>query len=141
MEKIDPRFAETEFVVEATSFEKLTLWSQHSTHGSIDCVASWGKPYPRFEWVQDNPGADIVVGQIYDEDVRITVFWDIIGGMRVAFWNPCSNMFDRRMAKRWLEANCSPKWDGSRLAHTNAMNFHHVIQAIWDKYGGRSSTG
>jgi len=131
---IDPRFAETKFVVEATGCEQLNLWSQYSHHGSLDHIPPFD-PTRRYEWVQDNLGASVEVGKFNGEPVRITVFWMIIEDMRVAFWNPCSNVIDRRMIDRWLMQHCAPTWGGGRLAHTNAMNFHHVLHTVdeWKK--------
>ena len=37
----------------------------------------------------------------------------------------------QKAIEEWLDKNCSPKWDkGTRLARTNATNFHHAIHAI-----------
>ena len=42
-----------------------------------------------------------------------------------------SRVVDSEMIEKWLLDNCSPSYDnGTRRAHTNAMNFHHVLDAF-----------
>ncbi|KKL70171.1 hypothetical protein LCGC14_2107590 [marine sediment metagenome] len=134
VDKLDPRFADTVFVVEANSFERLTLWSMHSHQGSIE---SMHVPYKRYKWEQDSLGCMIEVGHINNEPVRIDFFWNIIDGHRVAFYGRRTWLIDLYMVKAWLEAHCNPIWDGSRRAHCNAMNFHHCLNAIDDSNGVR----
>jgi len=129
MEDLDPRFADTVFVVEANGFESLTLWSMHSHQGSTESMLN---PYKRYEWEQDSFGLTVKVGEIGGEDVRITFFWYIIDGHRVAFYERSSWYIDLYQVDAWLQAYCNPTWDGSRRAHCDAMNFHSCLHAIDD---------
>ena len=125
--ELDPRFADTIFVVEANSFELHMLWSMHSHDGSIEntCV-----PYRRYEWEPDCFGSTVKVGEIGGKDILITFFWNTIDGHRVAFYERCSWCIDFYQVETCLLENCNPKWDGNRRAHCNAMNFHHCLDAI-----------
>jgi len=124
----EPRFAKTQFVVEAASYEKHVLWSQHSHQGSLN--SSIGK-LPKFEWVQDHQGRMIKVGELGGRPVIVTFFWFTIDGVLVAFWEATSQVVDHKMIEEWLEANCAPRYDnGHRLAHCDAFNFSHCLSAI-----------
>jgi hypothetical protein len=113
---VDPRYAVTAFVVEATDFEQLTLWQQwHET----------------VTWQQDNPGWLETVGHNAGRPVCISVSWNVINGRHVMFYEATSQVVDHELVDAWLVANCNPKWDnGTRRAHTNAMNFGHCIHAV-----------
>ncbi len=134
MTKLDSRFADTVFVVEATSFEKHTLWSMHSHQGSTESIYV---PYKRYKWKQDSFGRTVEVGKIDGHPIRITFFWFTINGHRVAFYERCSWYIDLYQVEAWLKKNCNPTWDGSRRAHCDAMNFHSCLNAIDDLNGVR----
>ncbi len=115
----------TQFVVEATGCEVLMLWGQFSTESMTK-----GKDNT-YTWVQHYQGHMITVGEFHGFPVTIALRWFTINGVLVMFWEPISRVVDHEMIKDWLLANCAPRWDhGTRLAHTNAMNFHHVLDHI-----------
>ena len=119
-EKSDTRFPMTDYVVEANDCETLYLWK--------DCQER------KNEWVQDNAGLIIKVGEVNDMPVNISIFWNTIDGLLVLFWHPCSRMVDHDMIAKWFNRNCNPKCDnGRRDADTNASNFHHVIHEARDR--------
>ena len=116
----DTRFTTTDFVVEANSCESLYLWK--------DCQER------KNEWVQDNSGIMVMVGEVNDMPVNISVNWNTIDGLKVLFWHPISRMVDYKMIEDWFERNCDPKYcDGERRAKTDAQNFHLVIHEAKDR--------
>jgi hypothetical protein len=111
----DHRFKNTGFVVEANSFEEHTLWRE----------------YHKSEvWEQETAGLMIEVGKVNELPVCISCTWSIINGMRVLFWDATSRMVDHKMIEAWFEENCCPRWaNDTRVAKTNAMNFHRAVDA------------
>ncbi len=126
------RLAETKFIVDATSHEVQMLWERHSDESNMKMSYN-GHEMPRFKWEQLNPGVSQNVGRFADMPVCISLFWYRIDGIMVMFCEPTSQVVDHRLIDEWLKNNCQPKWDaGTRVAHCNAENFHHVIHYIQD---------
>ena len=120
----DPRFMKTEFVVEANSYERHSLWKEYYFDKEAD----------RVSWEQDNSGFWMKLGELSGMPVCYEFFWSTVDGLLVLFYAPTSVVDDRRMVDAFLEKYCNPKWDkGIRRANTNAMNFHHVLNAASDK--------
>lgn len=116
---VDPRFASTEFLVEATTFEYMTLWQANDQK----------EPAAKFRWLQDDFGRMVTVGTICGLPVNISVRWEIINGHRILFWETVSRLVDIQMIEEWFDANCSPRWDHDRrLARTSALNFHLTLE-------------
>ena len=131
--KIDSRLSDVEFVCEATSCERQNLWEKfHYGLGGGKCTCGADK-YPHLPWEQDSMGRLIQVGTCFGHPVVISVVFAKINGLNVMFWENTSRVVDREMIQKWLDDNVSPSWDGGRIAHTNAMNFHHVIDASKEK--------
>lgn len=110
----EKQFSETEFLVEATGFESLTIWKEY---------------HERVSWTQDSIGCLVTVGRVGERPCCISVGWNIIGGHRIAFWEPTSQAVDHAQIESWFDANCNPTHDG-RKSRTNAMNFHIAIQGL-----------
>lgn len=122
--EIDPRFAATEYVVEADSFGKYALWVMNSK----DNV-----------WEQDASGVWFQIGELggtlqKKRPVCIECFWARINGMTVMFYHSSSQVVDHEMIEKWLEKNCYPyNANSKRRAHCDALNFHHCIQYSKEK--------
>ncbi len=113
-------FAATQFVVQATGTEVQLLWEIHARQALYPTTVSV------LDWEQINPGYVVQVGQIAGFPVNISCRWGRIDGVLVLFWEGISRVVDYQMCEEWLERHCAPRWDGGRMARTNAMNFHHV---------------
>ena len=84
-----------------------------------------------YDWEQLNPGFWEVVGHVAGEPVCVSVFWYKINGFMITFYEATSRMVDHEMVDKWMEQKCNPKWDkGTRQAHCNAANFHHVLHYV-----------
>ena len=120
----DPRFAKTEFVVQASHCERQGLWERFATEGA------WGLPTlheRRIRWVQDMSGCIVVVGAIWDRPVDISCTWARLNGHLVLFCDCCSQLVDYNLIEHWLERYCNPSYEHGRRAHTNAINFHFCL--------------
>lgn len=136
MDRFEFMLLTTEFVVEATHNEQQMLWEKF-------CKDSL-EPAKRavLEWKQLNPGYSETVGYVGEHPVCICVFWVLINGAQVMFYEPTSRIVDHEMIEKWLDANCNRKWNGGRRAHTNAENFHLVLDflretgrgPVWHEY-------
>ncbi len=123
---IEDRLAQTFFIVKATSFEHSSLWLQYAKDGE-----------PRLEnaldWKQISDGRWIQLGVIDNRPIIMSFYWAWIDGFLICFYDGTSQLFDWKMADEFLEKHFKGKWDrGTRRAECNAMNFHHVINAILD---------
>ena len=77
-------------VVEATRFEDLRLWQDIK------------KYRPEWEWKQSLSGPLITVGRLDDRPICISVFVHEIGGERIVFVEPTSQLVDYKMIDEWL---------------------------------------
>jgi hypothetical protein len=118
--KLDPRFKNTEYAVEADSYTRQSLWEQWSTQ------AMFKRPNcNNINWEQDCMGCLLQIGQLDNRPVNIEFYWAKLNGHSILFYNACSQLVDHAMTKTWLKKYCNtPKCD--------ANNFHHVISYIHD---------
>lgn len=125
-EELKQRLRDTKFVVEATSCECQFLWEWWSEDALYR-----DSPHRRVSWEQLNPGWFETVGHCGDSPICVNVWWNRINGVLVMFWEATSELVDFKIVRAWIEKQCSPRWAGeTRLAHTDANNFHHVLHAI-----------
>jgi len=116
VEEIDPRFKDTIFRVEANSYEHLCLWNE------------WKE---RIKWEDDNLGIWYQIGEINNLPICISMRWTKINNYLILFYHPTSRIVDHDQIEDWFKKHCYPKWDkDTRIAHCDAMNFHHCIHAI-----------
>jgi hypothetical protein len=132
----DARYAQTEFVVEATSNEMHLFWqlysheSQHSEAFERSLRANPGSV--RVIWSQDSMGLHETIGYIdenEDRPVCISICWNFLNGHRVLFWEATSRFVDHEMIEMWFRKYCNPQQDG-RPAHCNSSNFHHALHYV-----------
>lgn len=134
MNKIDKRFDNTVYLIEANAYEQLALWQTNA----IDSGWTFDKgKWPKIRWEQQNPGTHIVIGYVEEKSrwlefwkhseprpVALYFFWDKLNGKTVCFWEACSEIVDHKMIQNWFNENLP------NIPRTNAMNFGHVISAI-----------
>jgi hypothetical protein len=115
----------TFFIVEATSFEQLCLWQQHSNESvySVFDQVTWKQIW----------GWQVTVGELDNRPIAMTLSFVEINRKLVCFYDPCSQLVDNKLIETWFDQRFFGKWDsGTRSAKTDAMNFHHCINAIKD---------
>lgn len=132
---IDSRFKDTEFVVEADGYAQQQLWyDYHKPNLNEVAGAHYGTFVPdknKVEWVEDCRGAFYQTGELDGRPVCTNFFWAKLDGHLIVFYDNTSQVVDTVQVEQWLNKNCWPKWDnGTRIAITNADNFHHVINHI-----------
>ena len=125
---LDPRLEDTVFVVEADSFASHMLWSEHAKQGSVYSTLS--PDAKRYQWEQDTMGLWYQIGELDNRPVAISFNWFKIDGHRVMFYECMSQVVDHKMVEEWLRRHCSPRCISGRLAHCDAMNFHHCLHEI-----------
>lgn len=119
------KLGDTVFIVDANSYEHLCLWRESAKQADRPLIDN------PVDWRQDNAGHMLTLGHLDGMPVTLLLRWDIIDGCRVMFIDSPSAITDSRMVDRWLEENCKPPtYDGGRPARTDAMNFHHCLDAI-----------
>jgi hypothetical protein len=122
---IDPRFGDVRFLVDATHFEKYTLWERNETYkaGGLTHIKTW----------EQGTGLYLEIGRLDGRPVTLNFWFEKLDGVTVVFYEAASQVVDHRMIEEWLEKNLSPKWDkGTRRAHCDAANFHHAVQYVTD---------
>lgn len=125
------RLKKTVAVVEATHTEQHFLWMQYSTQSDWDDMK---RPSARkMKWEQANPGRMVMLGEIDGREVWMSIFFNVIEGQFVLFWELTSTACDYALADKWFEENLKPypTYDrGGRRASVDAMNFHNAVDAI-----------
>lgn len=123
MDDKEHKLQTTRFFVEATDEEKFYLWKENKYQTD---------PELKFDWEEDNAGFMQCVGKINDDDMPVWVSFMFakINNVRVCFYNATSRFVDHQMVEKFIEENYPVKYDkGSRIAMTNATNFHHAVNA------------
>jgi hypothetical protein len=106
---IAQRASQTQFLVEATTFEIYSLWSQY--HLEIKNL----HVYP------DGDGPTI--GYLLDMPVCISRRWWSIDGELVLFWGANSQVVDYRMIDCWFDQ----QYSGKQVRRTDAQNFINIL--------------
>ena|SRR5581483_3409967 len=124
--KVDPRFKDTEYVVEADSYAMQSLWERWSTE-----ALHKHKDFNFINWRQDSMGSCVHIGDLDKRPVVVTFFWAKLNGHLVVFWEATSEVVDYKMVEEWLGKYCNPQHN-DRRSRCDANNFHHVIEYIND---------
>lgn len=103
----DTRFKQTKHLVEATSYEKLSLWQE------------WHK---EVTWDQDPMGTSAIIGTFGGMPLNVSLFWSTIGGKLICFFENISMVSHSDMTRAWLNKNFP------EVPITNAMNFHNAVR-------------
>lgn len=133
--KLDPRFKNTEFTVEADSFAKHTLWQNYAKEAldfRKEFLNSQGlikELKLRHEWKDDSMGTVMQIGEIDKRPICVTFFWTKIDGHLVMFYDITSQLADHKMMEDWLKKYCNPQHEG-RSSNCDASNFHHCLDYI-----------
>lgn len=135
--KLDKRFQDTEYTVEANSFEKHTLWQNFSLE-ALDFKRNKLTPEAlaeetkyRVNWKDDSMGSSMQIGEINKRPICVTFFWTKINNRLIMFYECTSQLVDHEMLQNWLKKYCNPQHQGSR-SNCDAFNFHNCIHYIND---------
>ncbi len=106
----DKRFDDVVYMLEADSFSTLMVWQQN---------------HKKVKWEEDSRGFWEKVGECGGKPVCVEVFFKTINGRRIAVYEGSSMVVDHEMIRNWMKEQCPPN-----TGHTNAMNFHHILNHI-----------
>lgn len=109
LEKVD-------FAVEANSYEKLTIWQTFHEKAK--------------SWESISRGSMRTIGEIDKRPVCVCLFWDVINGKKVLFYEATSQVVDHEMVAKWICENALDYGNGRRIIKTDAMNFHLIWHEI-----------
>jgi hypothetical protein len=112
METTDPRVVAARCIVDATSYEAMTLWERHQ-----QC-------HPAVKWEHDCRGFMAQLGEFGGMPVNVSVSFAKINGHTVMFWEFVSMVTDARLWDAFI-AKYNPK-----AYTTNAMNFNNCYPEI-----------
>jgi len=101
--------------VEATSFEKLCLWSEYNER--------------KLQW-EDSPfGILFKVGEVDSRPVYVSLTTAIVAGKKILFYNATSEIVDYNMIEEWLKDVLpeSARQITGFVNKTDAMNFHNIF--------------
>lgn len=119
----ESRLKETLFCVEATSFERFTLWSRW-------CAESQEQWKPLFEKWEQLGGWLVTVGELDDRPVCVSMDWVRMDGHLIMFWKAVSQVVDQLQVEAWFTEHFDRAWGGGRQSMTDASNFHFAVAAI-----------
>lgn len=136
-EDLDPRFAKTEYVVEATFAEKYFLWELHSSESLLQKNYKISDLYTPVKWQSDVRGRLLAIGKISINDdkrgidilryIDVLFTWHTINEHVIMFYETVSAIQDSLLVDKWLELYCNPKDKNGRRRYTDASNFHSCI--------------
>jgi hypothetical protein len=115
-----------EFFVEATHYEKHSLWYRWDYNPEKDGV------YPK--WASGGSfGRGEYLGYLDGMPVLVMTMFQLIGGRLVGFYEVTSQVADFRMVDKWLDRVCYAKGK----MHSDPMNFGHVLNEIERRNEGK----
>lgn len=102
-------------VIEATDCEKFFIWQEFTQN-------------QKRVWESSGHGLMCGVGEINDMPVTLSFMTATLDGHKMLFYHSPSQVVDHRMVRTWLNENC-PKsaWEGDRLRHADATNYHNAF--------------
>lgn len=114
---MDERLKKAKFFVEANSFEQHQLWKDF---------------HEKIKWEQDLSGIMILIGEIKpawkpSRPIYANFSFATLNGKLICFYYGCSALVDYDMIEKWLEKKYPVKYDKTRRATCDAMNFHQCF--------------
>lgn len=113
-DNIDNLIENAKFAVEANSFEKNRLWSEHKD---------------KLDWKENTEGKMITLGELDGIPVCMSIFVDTLNGFNVIFYEMTSLVVDYRMVDAWLEDKFGGLF-GKMDTCFDAKNFHNIINKL-----------
>ena len=124
--KDEELFKDVKFLVEATYHEQFVLWQDYFNKPKYGRKAK--------SWKQVYTGHGLQIGTINKRPICVQIFYAILNGKKVMFYEGCSELVDHKMIKDWIQywTLDNIKWDVDRWAHCDAQNFHLCLDGIED---------
>ncbi|MDD5151759.1 MAG: hypothetical protein PHC28_14990 [Flavobacterium sp.] len=110
MKTFDELFKISKLCVEASRFERLSLWKEyHKSH----------------KWEESREGKLLTLGEINSRPICVSISIDIIDGLPVIFFEPTSELVDYKLIDDFFNRE-------KYRYKTDAMNFHNILHTIYD---------
>ena len=124
-------FKDVDFVIQATYEEKHMLWlTRHHHDVQLGHIHIWDD-----EGAGRCPTIAMVGRGRKARPIVISIFYAYLDGLRVAFYEPTSQLVDWLLIDKWIKERTGHiKYNnGTRWAHTDVGNFHDVIHEIQNR--------
>jgi hypothetical protein len=122
------------FFIEGDSFAVHTLWKEYSTDYMEKCEKRFDyNREVKLQWEQVSSGFMLTIDEVTFNRKKyplcIECSFAFVDSFLICFYNGCSMVTHHGMVEDFLRERFPIKYDhNSRLAYTNATNFHHVLQ-------------
>lgn len=126
---LDDSFKDACFIVECTGHEQFFLWSEYAK------ASLWPRDQAEtLQWEDRRSGYLVKTGEVVIDGEACPVMIEIrlqeIEGKILLFFTPTSTVVHWGLIEKWWEENFPLRYDGSRRAYCNAMNFSHALNVI-----------
>lgn len=112
-------FKDVVFLVEATHDEQHNLWERWHYRPNPEYPDIFVK-----DWKQVMSGHWVQIGTVDGRPICVSLFYAILNGKKVMFYEGISQLVDHEMIERWRN-----RYEGN-AGHCNAANFHHCMQEV-----------
>lgn len=116
------KLSETAYTLEATDFEIYALWNLYSSDSQVQHTLN-----QKVNFSPDLQVYNITVGDIYGNEVAITLSFMSINNKTIMFYCPISETVSYAMINKWLSDNCSAYKDGKT---TDPVNFNSMLEDL-----------
>jgi len=125
------RLKRVRFFVEATSYERFSLWKENEYRIEKE---------DKLFWNSESSGILYTIGylNISGKDWPITIEFDFatINDTPICFYYPTSVIVDFKMVETWMKTNFNIEYKG-RKNYTNADNFHNCLIYCQEEHNKR----
>lgn len=116
------KLTSTAYAVEATDFEIFSLWNMYSKNSEVIHTI-----HPKVNFSPDLQGYVITVGDIYGNEVAISLSFMTVKDNTIMFYCPISETISYAMINKWLTDNCQAYKDGKT---TDPVNFNSMLEDL-----------
>ncbi len=112
----DPRLKSVIGVIEANSFEYMTLWEMYASEALSFGIGTRA----RCDWREDLSGLFFIIGHLAERPVTIQLRFAELNGHRVIFFNSPSVVVDHDMVRSWIDTHVrTPDGKASPVVDSN----------------------
>lgn len=108
-------FKDVKAIVEADYYTLHSLWNAYHN------APLYGRRID--SWKEESAGHGITIGKMDRRPVCIVLWWAILNGHRVMFWEATSQVVDYKMVQDWFR-----HFKTRDMVSCDANNFHRVLE-------------
>lgn len=121
-ESLKEKLTSTAYAVEATDFEVFSLWNMYSKNSEVTHTI-----HQKVNFSPELQGYVITVGDIYGNEVAISLSFMTVKDNTIMFYCPISETVSYSMINKWLTDNCQAYKDGK---NTDPVNFNSMLEEL-----------